>query len=97
MKNVAVLMEDEGGPLFSSPPWRIWQLNGLHPQEFTKAKKMLMHTCMGVSMGLVDCASIILRIIQQKEHYFKLLFQFSTAGIIRAFMRENKKTIIALE
>ena len=39
MKNVAVLMEDGDGPLFSSPPRRIWQLNGLHPQEFTKAKK----------------------------------------------------------
>ena len=36
---------------------------------------------------LVDCASIILSLIQQSEHYFKLLFQFSTAGIIRAFMR----------
>ena len=37
--------------------------------------------------ALVDCASIILSIIQQNEHYFKLLFQFSTASIIRAFMR----------
>ena len=36
---------------------------------------------------LVDCASIILSIIQQNEHYFKLLFQFSAASIIRAFMR----------
>ena len=43
--------------------------------------------------ALVDCASIILSIIQQNEHYFKLLFQFSTASIIRTFILcvENKK------
>ena len=37
--------------------------------------------------ALVDCASIILSIIQQNEDYLKVLYQFSTAGIIRAFMR----------
>ena len=42
---------------------------------------------------LIDCASIILSIIQQSEHYFKLLFQFSTAGIIRAFMRWKQKKL----
>ena len=31
---------------------------------------------------MVDCASIILSIIQQNEDYFKLLFQFSTATIL---------------
>ena len=40
---------------------------------------------------LVDCASIILSIIQQNEHYFKLLFQFSAAGIIGAFMPRKQK------
>ena len=30
-------------------------------------------------------------VIQQNEHYFKLLFQFSTASIIRAFMRWKQK------
>ena len=41
----------------------------------------------GGGEGLVDSASIILSIIQQNERCFKLVFQFSTAGIIRAFMR----------
>ena len=45
MKNVTVVIDAGQGicPLFSSPPWRIWQLKSPHPREFAiQDKKMLM-------------------------------------------------------
>ena len=60
--------------------------------EYNQCKKLAPVLCNGpCPQALVDCASIILSIIQQNEYYFKLLFQFSTASIVRAFVRRNKE------